>query len=452
MSEFLGPVGLEPPEVEDAIAMMAELPDLWDLSLATWSRDSQTSRFSEEGFQEPYIKGVKKLTTKPVVGVGRYTSPDTMVRVIRQGIMDMIGAARPSIADPFLPRKIEEGRLDDIRECIGCNICVTGDYTKTPIRCTQNPSMGEEWRRGWHPERIRPKEEDSHVLIIGAGPAGLEAGRALGQRGYRVTIADRAAEAGGRVARECRLPGLAAWSRVRDWRVLQIDRLANVKLYLQSELTADQAIDFGADAILCATGAVWRRDGMGHNQRQPLKTERAVLTPDDVMDGKRPAGGHVVIFDDDHYYMGSVLAELLVKEGFKVTFVTPATMVAAYCINTMEQPLIQRRLLEIGVAIAPGEALVGATADGLLTVCVYTGRERIHAADDIVLVTSREPDDALYRELKSREASVRAIGDAWAPATIAHAVHAGRRYAEEFGSPSGDFTEVPFRRELTALA
>src|SRR6185312_11988890 len=144
MSEFLGSDGLEPAEVEDAIAMMAELPDLWDLSLASWSKDSQTSRFSEEGFQEPYIKGVKKLTTKPVVGVGRYTSPDTMVRVIRQGIMDMIGAARPSIADPFLPRKIEEGRLDDIRECIGCNICVTGDYTKTPIRCTQNPTMGEE--------------------------------------------------------------------------------------------------------------------------------------------------------------------------------------------------------------------------------------------------------------------------------------------------------------------
>jgi dimethylamine/trimethylamine dehydrogenase len=191
MNEFLGADGLEPAEVEDAIAMMAELPDLWDLSLSSWSKDSQTSRFSEEGFQEPYIKGVKKLTTKPVVGVGRYTSPDSMVRVIRQGIMDMIGAARPSIADPFLPRKIEDGRLDDIRECIGCNICVTGDYTKTPIRCTQNPTMGEEWRRGWHPERIRSKGTDAHILIIGAGPAGLEAGRALGQRGYQVTIADR---------------------------------------------------------------------------------------------------------------------------------------------------------------------------------------------------------------------------------------------------------------------
>ncbi len=106
MNEFQGAAGLEPAEVEDAIAMMAELPDLWDLSLSSWSKDSQTSRFSEEGFQEPYISGVKKLTTKPVVGVGRYTSPDAMVRVIKQGIMDMIGAARPSIADPYLPKKI----------------------------------------------------------------------------------------------------------------------------------------------------------------------------------------------------------------------------------------------------------------------------------------------------------------------------------------------------------
>src|SRR3546814_940749 len=96
--------------------------------------------------QEPYTKFVKALTTKPVVGVGRYTSPDAMVRVVKQGIMDMIGAARPSIADPFLPKKIEDGRIDDIRECIGCNICVTGDEVSSPIRCTQNPTMGEEWR------------------------------------------------------------------------------------------------------------------------------------------------------------------------------------------------------------------------------------------------------------------------------------------------------------------
>ncbi len=133
-----------------------------------------------------------------------------MVHQVKSGILDLIGAARPSIADPFLPRKIETGDLEDIRECIGCNICVSGDFTMSPIRCTQNPTMGEEFRRGWHPERIRPKTSDSHVLVVGAGPAGLEAARALGNRGYTVSLAESSRALGGRVEREAKLPGLSA--------------------------------------------------------------------------------------------------------------------------------------------------------------------------------------------------------------------------------------------------
>ena len=109
---------------------------------------------SGEGYQEPYVAFAKRLTTKPVVGVGRFTSPDAMVSQLRRGVLDLIGAARPSIADPFLPAKIDAGEEDDIRECIGCNICYSCFHEAVPIRCTQNPTMGEEWRRGWHPERI----------------------------------------------------------------------------------------------------------------------------------------------------------------------------------------------------------------------------------------------------------------------------------------------------------
>ncbi|NMD07472.1 MAG: NADH:flavin oxidoreductase, partial [Phyllobacteriaceae bacterium] len=176
VDELLGPDGLTSEgEGRDVIAMLAELPDLWDVNVSSWSNDSATSRFKKEGFQEEYIRFVKSLTSKPVVGVGRYTSPDRMVSLIKGGVLDFIGAARPSIADPFLPKKIEEGRLNDIRECIGCNMCVTSDHTMTNLRCTQNPTMGEEWRRGWHPERIAPKGSDHSVLVVGAGPAGLEA-------------------------------------------------------------------------------------------------------------------------------------------------------------------------------------------------------------------------------------------------------------------------------------
>ncbi|WP_421694169.1 FAD-dependent oxidoreductase [Aestuariivirga sp.] len=454
MHEFQGSAGLEPAEVEDAIAMMADLPDLWDLSLSDWSKDSQTSRFSEEGFQEPYIKGVKKLTSKPVVGVGRYTSPDTMVRVIRQGIMDMIGAARPSIADPFLPKKIEEGRLDDIRECIGCNICVTHDYTMSPLRCTQNPSMGEEWRRGWHPEKIRPKQDDRHILIIGAGPAGLEAARALGQRGHQVTLADRASVAGGRVTRESRLPGLAAWARVRDWRLLQLNKLPNVSLYLESDMTPETVAELGADHVLVATGSEWLRDLTGRHFLSPADYAEScdVLTPDDLMSDLRPKARDVVIYDDDHYYLGGVLAELLVREGHAVTLVTPAPVASAFTKASLEQKTIQARLLKMGVKVLANQAVSGIAADHVSLECAYTGEASQLEAGAVVLVTARRPLDGLWQALTAQGIAATRVGDCYGPATIAAAVHSGRKFAENFGNPPEDFLDIPFRREVTALS
>jgi len=282
------------------IEMLAELPDLWDVNISAWENDSVSSRFAPEGAQEDYIAFVKRVTTKPVVGVGRFTSPDSMVSQIRRGVLDFIGSARPSIADPFLPKKIEEGRIDDIRECIGCNVCVTGDYTSTPIRCTQNPTMGEEWRKGWHPEAIAPKGSDDAVLVVGAGPAGLECARALGQRGYAVHLAEASQELGGRVVAESRLPGLAEWIRVRDHRVQQIAKMPNVQVYRDSRLDAEHVREFGAGRVVVAAGARWRRDGVGRAHFFPVPgfDRDAVYTPDDIMAGTRPAGPGVVVDDD----------------------------------------------------------------------------------------------------------------------------------------------------------
>ena len=164
VDEMMGPDGLEwQNEGREAVEMLAELPDLWDVNVSDWANDSKTSRFAPEGYQEEYIAFVKQVTTKPVAAVGRYTSPDAMVSAIKRGVVDMIGAARPSIADPFLPMKVKEGRPEDIRECIGCNICVAWNNVSAPSRCTQNPTFGEEWRKGWHPETIRAKDSDDRV-------------------------------------------------------------------------------------------------------------------------------------------------------------------------------------------------------------------------------------------------------------------------------------------------
>src|SRR5262245_40251508 len=390
IDELIGPAGLHKEEMHEAIGLMAEIPDLWDLTLSGWDNDSGTSRFAEEGFQEPYVTGIKKLTTKPVVGVGRFTSPDTMVSQIRRGILDLIGAARPSIADPFLPRKIEEGRLEDIRECIGCNMCITGDMTMSPSRCTQNPTMGEEWRKGWHPELIRSKESDSKVLIVGGGPAGLECARALGRRGYQVALAEQAKELGGRVARESAQPGLAAWARVRDYRLQQFRQLPNVETYLDSRLSAADVLEYGFDHVVIATGAEWRRDGTARYHQSPPAIDAAaqILTPDDIFAGLRPIGSRMIIYDDDHFYMGSVLAELMVKEGRSVVFATPAAEVANWARNTLEQEKIQKRLLQIGVEIAAHRAVTRVVSGQVELSCVFTGKTETVLADATLLVTA----------------------------------------------------------------
>ncbi|MBB4065041.1 oxidoreductase [Gellertiella hungarica] len=449
------PLGLERAEMEDIVGMLAELPDLWDFCMGSWSRDSRTARFSAEGFQEPFVRGLKKLTTKPVVGVGRFTSPDAMVEQIRSGVLDFIGAARPSIADPFLPKKIEEGRSEDLRECIGCNICVAGDMQSVPLRCTQNPTMGEEWRRGWHPEKIAPKAREARVLVIGAGPAGLEAAHQLGKRGYEVALTDARDTLGGRVVRETTLPGLRTWQRVADYRLGQIGKLANVETYPASFMTADDVLAFGATHVAVATGARFRANGRGRNHPQgiPVGEGASVFTPDDIFEGAAPSGD-VVVYDDDHYAIGSALAEKLAAAGCRVTLVTPAPLVSHWTHNTLEQGFIEARLVESGVAIVTRGVAAGirkgtfAGSDGV------TGRPFEIAADHVVLVASREPQLELFRSLKAREAewadagleSVTTIGDAHAPGMIVHATYAGHRYARELDMPV-DADAVPFLRD-----
>ncbi len=421
--------------------ILAELPDLWDVNIFNYEHEMGVSRFVQEGSLEKTMHYVKSITSKPVVTVGRFTSPDTMVSQVRRGITDFIGAARPSIADPFLPSKINAGRTEDIRECIGCNICYSGDSLGVPIRCTQNPTMGEEWRRGWHPERIQPKSSDATVLVVGAGPAGLEATRALGQRGYKVMLAEASTELGGRVAQECQLPGLAEWGRVIDYRVQQIQRMPNVDIFLDNHLDAADALSIGAEHILVATGAKWRADGSGRYHARPcpnLGPAEQVFTPNDIFMGRLPEG-RAIVFDDDHYYMGPVLAEALVAQGVAVCFVTPENLVSAWGVMTGEQYQTQERLVQLGVQIITAHGLDEFDGSSARLSCVYGGQARVIETDAVVLVTARTPMDSLYREISGRLESegpesvptLHKIGDCDAPAIIAAAVYAGHRYARE---------------------
>src|SRR5262249_4679184 len=163
--------------------------------------------------------------------------------------------------------------------------------------------------------------------------------------------------------------------------------------------------------------------------------------------------------DDDHYYMGGVIAELLAHEGRGVTLITPAAHVSQWTTNTLEVVRVRRRVIRAGVDVRTNTALHAVTADGVRTACVFTGDEGVVSADSVVRVPARLPDARLYQELLGRTGdwadanllTVRAIGDAWAPATIAAAVWSGHRYAEELDEPQTR-GPVPYLREVTALA
>ena len=251
------------------------------------------------------------MTTKPVVGVGRFTSPDRWSRWSASGVLDFIGAARPSIADPFLPKKIEEGRIDDIRECIGCNICVSGDKLGAPMRCTQNPTMGEEWRRGWHPERIAAARHRRHGADRRrrARPGSRRRAR-WAQRGLsRCTLAEASARA--RRPGRARMPAARAWPNGAGCGTGGSRQLAQARQ--RRDLPREPAgcgdvLEAGCSLVALATGAAGARDGVGRSQHYAAarpRRARASTRPTTSWRAPMPAGP-VVIFDDDHYYMGGV--------------------------------------------------------------------------------------------------------------------------------------------------
>jgi dimethylamine/trimethylamine dehydrogenase len=439
-------------EAHEVVTLLADLPDLWDVKMDSSPTDCAPSRFAPEASHEPVIDFVKRLTSRPVVGVGRFTSPDTMVSQIRRGVLDLIGGARASIADPFLPNKIREGREQDIRECIGCNICISSWHDGVPVRCTQNPTAGEEWRRDWHPERVARAASDASVLVVGGGPSGLECALTLGRRGYAVTLADSAREFGGRLRFETRLPGLATWGRVRDWRLSQLAQLSNVTLYPGNELDDEQILELEHTHVVVATGARWSR--MLYSAMEVPIAELdvpGVYTPDDVAAGAT-LEAPVVVFDFDNYYMGGVLAEHLAAAGGPVSYVTPAGHASAWTIMTNEQPQVHRALARAHVALhtlSRVHAFDGATATVRNQ---FTDVETRLPCRSLLIVGLRRPNDALYHALAARGddlesahiASVTCIGDASAPGAIVHAVHSGHRYARALDMPEAEL----YRRDL----
>jgi dimethylamine/trimethylamine dehydrogenase len=405
----------------------------------------------------------------PVVGVGRFTDPDEMVRVIKSGQLDIIGCARPSIADPWLPRKIDEGRVEDICECIGCNVCVSRFNLNSTIICTQNPTAMEEYRRGWHPEKFTVTSRPSQVLVVGAGPSGMECARVLALRGYDVDLVEADDALGGHLRDVVKLPGLAEWNRVITYRETQLARMTNVRIMRGTgKVSVEEILDYGAPRVVLATGARWVGNGLGASGPDPLPGVDMALshcvTPDQFFAGK-PIGDRVVILDSDGYFMASSIAEVLADQGKTVTIVTPWDTVSPMMDLTLEGMNFKRLMREKGIHERTGRWVekVTATNHGV-EIALYDhyrdGSRRTSEpqkgvfprrlgnavemleCDTVVLCTARESNTALHDGLVARrsdwkESGVELVvrsGDCLAPRYLADAIFDGHRIAREFES------------------
>ena len=473
IDNLLGPMGLELEEGLKFVELVTRegVCDLWNIKISyfmEWGNDAGPSRFFEPGYQTWATKAVKDVANVPVVGVGRVTSPDDMVRIIRAGEADLIGAARPSIADPFLPRKIREGRSDDIRECIGCNICVSQFNMEAPLVCTQNATAMEEYRRGWHPERFDEAVDPCSVLVVGAGPAGMECARVLGERGYDVHLRERENEIGGHIRQVMRYPGLVEWGRIISYRQTQLDKLKTVEVHTGvDDMTADSVLGYGADKVVIAVGAEWVTDGLNAVSFGSIECADAetpqFCTPEQVMNGK-DIGDRVVILDGDGYFTGVAMAEMMAERGKQVSVVTQFNEVAPFCQNTLEGPNLQRLLHEQDIECYPLHWVESLAVNNTVKVEIayaYRDSPRIELpprtgrvprrlgtetttleCDTVILCTARKSRRELFTSLKARkdewsENDVQAVyhvGDCHTPRFIQLSVFEGHRLGREFES------------------
>ena len=448
--EALGPGGLGIDEALEVMGMADPLVDLWDIAiggLANAHRDLTPSRLYPEGASLEWSRRAKEVTSKPVVGSSRFTDVDLMLRVISTDELDFVGAARPGIADPFLPRKIAAGEFGQIRECIGSNRCAFSQM-RGNMSCSQNATMGEEHRRGWHPERFTPAANaDQPVLIVGSGPAGMECATVLGRRGFEIVhLVDAQPQPGGHVRWFSRLPGFNPWARVIEHRQWLIEHLPGVQFVPNKRLDAEAVLDYGGAIVIVATGAPWSLNAESPFDHVPIPGADAahphVLTPEQLLlEGKPLAGQRVIVYDCEAELTALAVTQHLQVAGNEVQLVSPFADIGFRAHQDNVSFELRGEILAAGGHLRPGLLLASVDKHGATFSDEAMAEVRIDC-DAVVLMTQRRSDDALFFELLQREADRDAagirhlyrIGDCAAPHNLSEAIFSGHRLAREIDS------------------
>jgi mycofactocin system FadH/OYE family oxidoreductase 2 len=373
------------------------------------------------GYNRHLAAAIKDEVDLPVMVAGRIKDPEMAENTIAEGQADMVAMTRATIADPDLPRKMEEGREEEIRNCIACNQRCLGNLALgLPVGCTVNPVAGREYDPFW--AEPQPAEPARRVLIIGGGPAGCEAARVLAERGHRVTIVDAGDELGGQLLTVQKASGREEWQDVNRYHARQLERL-DVDVRLNTIADVSLVLDSGADTVIVATGSKPRTNPWDH--LPPLDGVETARNVRDVLNHTVDIGERVVVYAGDNHIQGLTTADTLLDRGKDVTVVIPQE-VPGKLAEAQTTWALMTRLGAKGVAGV--EMLTAVTAFGAGVVSclnLLTGRTFDLPCDAVVSSFGGIADDDLYFQLKGKVADLRRIGDCVAPRTADTAIYDG---------------------------
>jgi 2,4-dienoyl-CoA reductase-like NADH-dependent reductase (Old Yellow Enzyme family)/thioredoxin reductase len=430
-------------EIEDVKRVHADLEKQTDIDYVSVSAGVHhswihTPMTFEQGWEREYTRAIKTVATKPVLLVGRVSHPAVADELVSSGDADAILLARQMIADEQWMTKVKEGRENDIRRCVAANYCWRAVIRGSRVQCAYNPVVGREaiWGAASMTRVYAPKR----VLVVGAGPAGLEYARIAAARGNDVTVYEREAQVGGHVRAYGALPHRQQYGTITTWLAEQAAG-NGAKIKTASPVTA-QNIDAvlaaeRPDHVVVASGARYRRDGFQGQTGKPIPGWETgnCLTWDEVALDKASASGEVLVIDEMADVAAPLTAVKLAKQGAKVRLLTKWPMIGWETTAEVYLHWILTYLYEAEVEMIADHAVKRIDRCQVEIVNIYQpSKARWINADAVVMATSRSSENAIYHLLHGRGASVEAIGCAIAPRTVYEATLEGHRAARKLGT------------------
>ncbi len=430
-------------DVDDAIAAAQHLQehckiDFINVSAAGYHNIHMAIQPSDEpdGYLVEMTSRVKAVANVPVFTVGGIKDPQLGEEIIASGKADMVAMTRALIADPELPNKAMEGRVDEIIHCIrGNQGCIGRIFKGLPVSCTVNPSTGREGRFGDLP----PAENPGRWVVIGGGAAGMKAAETLGKRGHDVVLLEQTDDLGGQLRLIVKTPGRHMWNAVtRDLKVQM--NLAGVDVRRSTEATPELLRELNPDGIIVATGALPSRSGFSSVNPMvaalPGTDQDNVFTVWDAIEGTKTIGKRVVMLDDDGSRTAAGAAEVLLDRGHEVHVVTRWNQLFPFTAGGLDMATLYGRMFQKGLTYQVNQWASGIDGTAVSVFNLYTGEPEATVEADAIVVTGATPDDALYFQLKDEFDNVQRVGDCVAVRKLDHAIYEGYLAGRELFDPN----------------